>query len=301
MKTPQIIDEDLIRKIYPGRDDLGHKNSFGHALICAGSQNMTGALMMATEACLRSGVGLVKAWASAESLTPLKAHLPCAMTAVLDAEVKDQKSVVSLLKQTMEIVSWANSVLIGPGIDIECKSYQVIYEYLLRNANNLILDAGALNLVAKDLKLFNDMCNNRREQLMNPVILTPHLGEFKRIIKSEDREWETLALKAQEFAAENNCIVVLKNYKTLICFPDNEWYIINGNNSGMAKGGSGDVLAGLITGMNAQFEDKKTALLASVYLHSEAGRIASEVLGKRFMLPTDIIFYLKEAYRTVDW
>ncbi|MCQ2482445.1 MAG: NAD(P)H-hydrate dehydratase [Clostridia bacterium] len=295
------INQKLISSIKLLRDDKGHKNNFGHVLICAGSETMTGALIMAVEAALRSGAGLVKAMAPSDALSPLRCSEPCAMTFPVDIDVNNQFDLTSFMKSLKEITAWADSVLIGPGIDSKNPLYKIILEYFIENASSLVIDASALDFFASDFAFFSRKLNSRRDNLLNPVIMTPHIGEFRRLIKDFECSGDELEQKARSFASDNNCILVLKSCKTVVSLPDGERYILDINNSGMAKGGSGDVLAGLLTGLCAQLDKNSDAALASVYLHSTAGIVAAERLGKRFMLPTDVVKYLGDAYKTVNW
>ncbi len=295
------INSELISRINLLRDDKGHKNNFGHVLICAGSETMTGALIMAVESALHSGAGLVKAMAPTNALFPLKCSEPCAMTFPVDAVADNQPELTSFMKSLKEAVTWADSVLIGPGINSKNPIYKIILDYFIENASSLVIDASALDIFASDFASFSRKLISRRDNSLNPVVLTPHIGEFRRLTKDFESDSDELEQKARCFAVDNNCILVLKSCKTVVSMPDGENYVIDVNNSGMAKGGSGDVLAGLLTGLCAQLDKNSEAVLASVYLHSTAGIIAAEKLGKRFMLPTDVVKYLGDAYKTVGW
>lgn len=270
--TFKDIDSELIRRINPGRNDQGHKNSFGHVLICAGSDNMTGAAVMATGAALRSGAGLVKVFAPTASLNVIRTNYPCAMTCPMDYDLSDNLSEARLMREISELASWADSVLVGPGINFKNKAWNVILKYFFSHCENLILDASAFDVIINDINSFIPLFKSRRENGLNPVIMTPHIGEMKRIFKClSDRRM--ISLDADINTNEDmlkiviellDAIIVLKDYKTVVGINDSEWYSINRGNSGMAKGGSGDVLSGLMAGMNAQMANKTEAVIASV-------------------------------------
>lgn len=302
------IDLGLIERIMPNRTDLGHKNDFGHVLIIAGSSNMTGAASMATGAALRSGAGLVKVFAPNSVLDVIRIQHPCAMTFPMEVDLKNNASVAKLMRDLQDLALWADSVLIGPGIDASDKIWDIILPFFISGSPNLILDASAFDVVTHDIRLYSKLLSSRELASLNPVIMTPHQGEFKRIYNAmvdkriiEDMDeydpLEALSILTEELEA----IIVLKDYKTVISVFDGECYSIDKANSGLSKGGSGDVLSGLMAGMNPQFEYKTDSVIASVFFHSQAAYIAAKKLGKRFMLPTDVIDFLSEAYKKVGW
>ena len=302
------IYRNLIDSIKPERSDEAHKNNYGHVLIIAGSQNMTGACLMASSAALRSGAGLVRVFAPTSVLNVIRINLPCAMTFPMDYDLKDKASEARLMGDLESLCSWADSVLIGPGIDSADKIWDIVIPFFLRNSSNVILDASSFDVCNHDIRKYSMLISERKESKLNPVIMTPHQGEMKRIYNAMVKarlidgteSYEALGALGQ-IVKKLDAIIVLKDYKTVISTSQDEWYSINRANSGMAKGGSGDVLSGLMTGMNAQFDNKLDSVIASVYFHSEAGLIASEKFGKRFMLPTDVIDSLSEAYKNMDW
>lgn len=290
-----IIDEELIKSWAPSRKEEGHKGTFGTALVVAGSRFMTGAQTLAVSSCLRSGVGMVRVLGPEESYVSTRVSCPCALFSPYDA------SVSRLLRQTSDYLAKVTAALIGPGLDVDDKRSYALLNLLIESAPRLVIDAGALNLLAHYSEELLPLLKTRRERSLEPAILTPHVGEFKRLIKVTNINEMELESRCAEFSQENDCIVVLKNHKTITQTPDKECYINIMSNSGMSKGGSGDVLAGLIVGMLAQGIDPKIAAVSSVYIHGFAGCVAASELGKRAMLPTDVIENLTYAYESVNW
>ncbi|MBR4404739.1 MAG: NAD(P)H-hydrate dehydratase [Clostridiales bacterium] len=286
------LTRDLISGFEPQRPEDGHKNTFGTALICAGSEYMTGAAVMATGAALRTGAGLVKVFSEDKTLDAVRVTEPCALLALRPGKTAE------LLRKAKEICLSSSAVLIGSGIPQDYKDLEALICRFLENAENVVLDAGALMSKPDTWARIAECLKVRKI----PAVITPHIGEFARltgISKSEigDKAGE-LALK---FAGDNNCVVVLKSAKTLIATPDGKLYVNDAPNSGLAKGGSGDVLAGLITGFLAQGMEPYKAACSAVFIHSKAGEAAANEVGTRTMLPTDLIVYLPGAYMDAGW
>ncbi len=285
-----IITGQLVREMAPARDDACHKNDFGHVLVIAGSEFMTGALLLCCSSALRSGTGLVTGFSAREALLPLKSYAPCALTAAWE------EGVIPTLRKASALMKKTTAVVIGPGLDESDPRSKALVEEVLDKANALVIDAGALNIISKNKEELLPVLASRKARGLLPAVLTPHVGEMRRLLKDEVTH-EACA----KFAVDNSCLLVLKDNKTLIYTPHNTWYSIQGDNSGMAKGGSGDVLTGLIGGFLAQGIKPCNAGVAAVYLHSKAGVLAAELNGKRCMLPIDVIGKLTEAFRETGW
>ena len=164
---------------------------------------------------------------------------------------------------------------------------------------DVVLDAGALMSKPDEWERIAECLKARKV----PAVITPHIGEFARLLRLSEVRSHQIRLNelASEFAKDNNCVVVLKNAKTLIATPDGKLYVNDAPNSGLAKGGSGDVLAGLITGFLAQGMEPYKAACSAVFIHSKAGKAAADDAGARAMLPSDLIVYLPEAYLDAGW
>ena len=292
MADTVYLSKELISGFEPQRPDDGHKNTFGTALICAGSEYMTGAAVMATGAALRSGAGLVRVFSDEKTLDAIRVSEPCALLSSRPEET------AGLLRKASELSESSSAVLIGSGIPQEYKDLEFLVCRFLENADNVVLDAGAL--VSKyDVWGRIAECLKARK---SPAVITPHIGEFARLVRLPKSE---VLVNAEElalgFARNNNCVVVLKSSKTLIATPDGKLYVNDAPNSGLAKGGSGDVLAGLITGFLAQGMEPYKAACSAVFIHSKAGEAAAEEVGTRAMLPEDLIIYLPGAYEDAGW
>ena len=286
------LTKELISGFEPQRPEDGHKNTFGTALICAGSEFMTGAAVMATGAALRSGAGLVKVFSEEKTLDAIRVAEPCALLSL-----RPQKT-AELLRKVKELCGSSNAVLIGSGIPQDMKDLEALICRFLDNADNVVLDAGALMSKPDQWGRIAECLKARK----NPAVITPHIGEFARLLRLSKSEVEDRAEElAIEFAKDNNVVVVLKSAKTLIAVPDGSVYVNDAPNSGLAKGGSGDVLAGLITGFLAQGMEPYKAACSAVFIHSKAGKAAADEVGTRTMLPADLIVYLPGAYMDAGW
>jgi len=286
------LTRELISGFEPVRPDDGHKNTFGTALICAGSEFMTGAAVMATGAALRTGAGLVKVFSEDKTLDAIRVTEPCALLSLRPDKTAE------LLRKAKELCGSSSAVLIGSGIPQDYKDLEALICRFLENADNVVLDAGAL-MSKPDAWGRITECHKART---TPAVITPHIGEFARLLGIPKAEVaDNAAELALKFAGENNCVVVLKSATTLIATPDGKLFVNDAPNSGLAKGGSGDVLAGLITGFLAQGMEPYKAACSAVYIHSKAGEAAADDIGVRTMLPTDLIVYLPEAYMDAGW
>ena len=285
------LTSELISGFEPQRPEDGHKNTFGTALICAGSEFMSGAAVMAAGAAVRSGAGLVRVFSENKTLDAIRTSEPCALLSLRPDETSD------LLRKAKELCAYS-AVLIGSGIPQEYKDLEALICRFLENADNVVLDAGAL-ISKPDAWGRIAECLKARK---TPAVITPHIGEFARLLRLPKAEVSDKAEElARKFAKDNNCVVVLKSAKTYIATPDGMLFVNDAPNSGLAKGGSGDILAGLLTGFLAQGMQPYKAACSAVFIHSEAGRAAAETAGRRAMLPADLIVYLPEAYMNAGW
>ena len=268
------IDLNCIKKTYKKRPCDSHKGTHGHVLLIAGSTDKMGAAIISSKACLRSGVGLLTVAFSAENKNVLFNSIPEAMYA---------NSCV------MNDLSPYNAIGIGPGIGVDEISLQYIYE-LYENKLPVVFDADALNLIAKykiDWKHFNF-----------PFVLTPHPKEFDRLFGEHDSEYER-RITAIEKAKELNCVIVLKGHKSFITDGIHIFENTTGN-SGLAKGGSGDALTGMITSFLAQGYITLEASKLGVYLHGLAADITLQTQSEESMLITDVIENIGFAFKSLN-
>jgi len=286
------IDRELISGFEPARTELGHKYSFGTVLVCAGSRYMSGAAVLATGAALRSGAGLVRVFSEEKTLDAVRYNEPCALL-----EPRPDKT-ADLLRKASDLCKKSGSVLIGSGMHSDLKDMEALTSVFLEKAQNLVLDAGAFS----DRPDVQDRLKELLRARAIPAVLTPHTGEFARLTGISSRETAGRPEElATNFAEENNCIVILKSAITVIAIPDGRVYRLASPNSGFAKGGSGDVLAGLTAGFLAQGMEPYKAACSAVFIHSKAGEAAFDDIGIRAVLPSDLITYLPEGYEEAGW
>ena len=265
---------NCIKNTYKKRPCDSHKGSHGHALLIAGSTDKMGAAIIASKACLRSGVGLLTVAFSPENKGVLFNSIPEAMYANTCV---------------MNDLSPYNAIGIGPGIGVDEISLQYIYE-LYENKLPVVLDADALNLIAKykiDWKNFNF-----------PFILTPHPKEFDRLFGEHHSESERRITAIQK-AKELKGVIVLKGHKTFITDGTQNFENTTGN-SGLAKGGSGDALTGIITSFLAQGYTTLEAAKLGVYLHGLAADITLQTQSEESMLITDVIENIGLAFKSLN-
>ena len=268
------IDLNCIKNIYKKRPCDSHKGTHGHALLIAGSTDKMGAAIIAAKACLRSGVGLLAVAFYPENKNILFHSIPEAMY---------------VNSCVMNDLSPYNAIGIGPGIGVDEISLQYIYE-LYENKLPVVFDADALNLIAKykiDWKHFNF-----------PFVLTPHPKEFDRLFGEHDSESVRRSTAIQK-AKELNCVIVLKGHKTFITDGIQTFENTTGN-SGLAKGGSGDALTGMITSFLAQGYTTLEAAKLGVYLHGLAADITLQTQSEESMLITDVIENIGLAFKHLN-
>jgi NAD(P)H-hydrate epimerase len=273
----ETIDEALARSIYKPRKQSGHKYTYGHALLYAGSRNMMGAALLSAKACLRSGAGLVTLHTAPE-------RMPIIQTALPEAISSDENNFDILTKKK-------SAIGIGPGLEVNEFNSNLLKKIITRWNGALVIDAAALQLLIS----FVDLLSTRKK---NPSILTPHTGEFEKLFGKTGNDFERTTLAIQQ-SARLNCYIVLKGHHTLVACPDGAAFFNTTGNSGMATAGSGDVLTGIITGLLAQGYTEKESCLLGVYLHGLAGDIAAEKFSEEAMIAGDITEQLGEAYKLV--
>jgi len=288
-----VLAEGFISHLAPIRPAEGHKGTFGRVLIWAGSEGMAGAAQMCATSALRSGVGLVHVFVPENLYLPMFLSLPQAILHMTPTESEQTQAAIAELLETMD------ACVIGPGL---VPQDRMLTEGLLvaaRQAKRLVIDAGALTAIAGARDVFADVFRERRSMGLEPAVFTPHPGEFSHLMPG----WNPAEREegAMLFSREWGVVTVLKGYQTVVCTPDGECYINPTGNDGLAKGGSGDVLGGMIGSFQAQGLTSRDAALAGVYLHGLAGDFAAATLGKRYMQPTDLFSFFTEAFRRTRW
>ncbi|MBK7964089.1 MAG: NAD(P)H-hydrate dehydratase [Bacteroidetes bacterium] len=263
------------------RPSFGHKGTFGHALLLAGSHGKAGAAILATQSCLRSGVGLVTIHTPKECVIPLQTAAPEAMCS------SDEHT--HFLTDIVKPEGYS-AIGMGPGIGMDAQSGNVLKRLIQDYKSPMVLDADALNHLADNPTWLNF--------LPAGCILTPHLGEFNRIAGKIANPFERTK-KQLEMAKKYNCYILLKGKYSALACPDGQLFFNPTGNDGMAKGGSGDVLTGLITGLLAQGLSPLKAALCGAYLHGLAGDYCAQKTHPNSMTSGDIISYFADAFRAV--
>jgi ADP-dependent NAD(P)H-hydrate dehydratase / NAD(P)H-hydrate epimerase len=270
--------KDASRLLKP-RSRFDHKGSFGHALIVSGSFGKMGACVLATRAALRSGPGLVTVHAPACGYTVVQATCPEAMF-IADSGEK--------LISAVGDVAVYSAIGIGPGIGQDPKTVAAFRALLRSYKKPMVIDADALNILAGSRDLL--------DSIPPYSILTPHPKEFDRLAGTPSNDWERLD-KQRVMARELNCVVLVKGAYTSIATPSGKTYFNSTGNPGMATGGTGDVLTGILTGILAQGYNPEDAVRLGVYLHGLAGDLVSIEKGEESLLPSDIIETLPAAFK----
>lgn len=303
-----LATEALIQQMLPERDDWGDKRKQGCAMIVAGSGDMPGAAALCTQAALRSGAGLVTL-ASPEAVMPvLQAKLSEPVFVNLqdiagqDADSTDDRATAlspTHIPQILEKAKHNQALAIGPGLgSAECTRDAVI-EILPQLNCPLVIDADALNAIATLNKTSASPTSGAASYLHSietAAILTPHRREFERLFGALPTNDIDIPKLLRDIARNTKKVILLKGAPTFVASPDGRVFIVPAHNSGLAKGGSGDVLTGIITALLAQGLPTCEAAVLGALLHQKAGRIAREKLGAFSMLPSDVINALPQAF-----
>lgn len=271
-----VIDQDLIKEIYKPREEFSNKGTFGKSILVGGSYGKIGAILMSTVSALKTGSGLTF------TISPECGNL------ILQSQAPEAMFIGSGEKYIEEIEIQEKAVYgIGPGIGKEKQTQKALFDFLKVCKNPLVLDADALNILAE---------NDKTNLIPKNSVITPHPLEFERLFGKTENSFERLEL-AKNKAEEQQIFIVLKDHHTAVVTPGKQvFYNITGN-SGMAKGGSGDVLTGILTALISQKYDIEKACIFGVWLHGKAGELAAEEFSKEAMLPTNLIDKIGEVFK----
>lgn len=272
---------DFIRTIYLTRNKWSHKGDFGKVLLIAGSKGKIGAAVLCARACLRSGVGLLTVQLPSCGYTIMQTAVPEAM--VLSDSSEEQFSEVPELEGY-------NVLGIGPGLGTAAPTVEAFRQLLQKAKQPMVLDADALNLISKD--------NSLLEWLPENAILTPHPKEFERLAGSWANDFERLE-KQRDFSRKYKVVVVLKGAHTSISSPQGQVYFNSTGNPGMASGGTGDALTGMLAGLLGQQYAPFEAAVLGVFLQGLAADLAVKKLGMDSFIASDLISYLPLAYKEI--
>ncbi len=282
-KLAYCYDYEDFRCEFPKRIANSHKGTCGKILLIVGSQGMSGAALLCARAAYTVGAGLVRIYTPEENREILQKLLPEAM---ITAYTEYDEA------QLEELLRWSSVVGIGCGIGMS-ELARKITDYTIRNAKApCVVDADALNLIATDIKSLREA--------KQPIILTPHMKEMARLLDCEVSELKERKMEMLEtFCEKYNVTCVLKDARTLVGCNKEDFFLNITGNSALSKGGTGDVLCGMITGILAQKKELYASACLGVYLHGLAGELASEKKGQYSVLAGDVIDYIGEILKQI--
>ncbi|WP_184935524.1 NAD(P)H-hydrate dehydratase [Chryseobacterium cucumeris] len=275
-----VIDDQLISSVFVPRQEFSHKGSYGKAAIIGGSYGKIGAAVLATKSVLKTGAGLTFTLAPECGYDILQTSCPEAMF------IKGGEQFITNFEIDKDITCGA-----GPGLGTHSGTEKDFLNFLKDYSKPLILDADALNIISKDKK--------NLKLIPEKSIITPHPKEFERLFGSTDNSFKRLEM-ARKKAKDLGLYIVLKDHHTQVVTPEGKvFYNITGN-AGLAKGGSGDILTGILTSLLAQKYSEEETCILGVWLHGRAADIASEKHSKESMLPTDVIDALGSVFEELN-
>ena len=274
----ETIDAAVVKETLPMRKADGHKGDFGKDYILAGSVGFTGAPVLAAHACARMGAGLVTV-GTPSSVWSIVAG-KCLEEMPYPLPEQDGKLSAAAYEKIMEKLRGCDAALIGPGLGRSGESDALLCRLAAEIQQPLLLDADGINALCAHM----DSLYQRAGRV---TVLTPHDGEFARL--GGDLERTDRLTAARDFAARWGCVLVLKGHRTIVAAPDGRAAVNTTGNSGMAKGGSGDALSGMLLALLGQGVEPYAAACAAVWLHGCAGDRAAQELGEVSMLPSDLI------------
>ena len=294
-----LIDAALVRKALPPREPDSHKGTFGHVFVVAGSRGKSGAALMTGLSALRAGAGLVTLWLPKSLQRDVVGKVPELMTEFLPetpAGTSDQSGAEDVLHRLSE----AHALIIGPGLTQEPGTRRLARELVRRSSVPVVLDADGINAFAPHKE-------DLRNEAGSPVVITPHPGEMARLLGSNISKVQKNRIEtAGSLAQAQGCFAILKGHQTIVATPSGRIMINSTGNPGMATGGTGDVLAGIVGGFAAAWNRRfhgtdldilAVYLAASVFLHGLAGDLAAAEKGEESLIATDLLDFLPAAFR----
>jgi NAD(P)H-hydrate epimerase len=277
--------EDQAAALLPKRPNDGNKGTFGKALLFAGSVDCAGAAVFAAEGAYRAGAGLVKLVSPEENRFIIQTAVP---EALLFSYLKDRLDLQMIKEQFL----WCDSVLIGPGLSKSRTAKELLSLVKELEEMPVVYDADALNLLAMDGEL---------PKTDAPKVFTPHIGEMSRLIKRSASEIKADRVAiTKDYAEKTGAVVACKDHVTVVAAPGEEPWVWEGNNSGLSTGGSGDILAGILTWLLAGKMKAFDAAKLAVMLHGLAGEEAASRCGKTAMMARDILASLPLVLKKLE-
>jgi NAD(P)H-hydrate epimerase len=308
---PELLESDSHLKIHwiePGefralpleRDAASNKGTYGHALIVAGSLGKSGAAVLSAHGALRSGAGLVTVATPRDVQPVVAAGMAEMMTVPLASTEAGTASFRNFdYGRFTEVARGKSVITIGPGLSMQNETQQFIRTLVTETELPIILDADGLNA-------YDGMADHLNERRAPALAITPHPGEMARLLGITVKDVQARRLEiALEAAGRWRAHVILKGFHTILATPSGHAYINTTGNPGMATGGTGDVLTGMLAGLTAQFgiDDWARVLSFGVYLHGLAGDVAASRVGQAPLIASDLVGAIPEAYgeAMADW
>ena len=288
----EMVEKQTLVPYFKSRKKDSHKGTYGHLFIVSGSLGKTGAAIMAGKAALKMGAGLVTVGIPQSCLPIVARSMVELMTEPL-SETSEKTLSSEALEKVLNLLDGKDALLLGPGISTHESTSELVLSLLQRMDIPAVLDADALNILAANPELL--------KSLRRPAILTPHPGEFARLLHISTKEVVEKKLElVPQFTESYGVYLVLKGYRTLTSTPEGKVYINPTGNPGMATAGSGDVLSGMIASMIIQEKNILEAVLAAVYIHGLSGDIGARRLGEMPLTAGNIITYLPNAIKEIS-
>lgn len=276
-----MITKDSFSMLATKRNRHAHKGMFGRALLVAGSKGMAGASILSARATLRSGVGL------------LTLYIPNCNNRILQCAVPEAMTICDCCENNISAspsVEKYNAIAVGPGLGQHPDSERALLSLIGNCHVPMVVDADALNILARNKEYLS--------RLPAGSIITPHIGEFTRLAGECASSYERLQ-RALDMAADNNIYIVLKGAYTAVVTPDRHYFLNTSGNAGMATGGSGDVLTGILLALLARGFSSEEAARLGVFIHGTAGDIAASRLGETSLIAGDIVDALPQAWESL--
>lgn len=275
-----------VKSVLKPRNRFSHKGTYGHALLIGGSMGKAGAMLLASKACVKTGAGLTTAFIPRCAYTPIQTFVPEAMAETIQKE--------DLLDFMPHDTKSYTAIGLGMGMGTQITTRDAMDDFMAGvEGEKLVIDADALNCLSIN---FTD---RKKVKLPAGAILTPHPKEFDRMFGESKSSYERLQ-KQTDAAQKHKVYIVLKGTHTSIALPTGEVYFNSTGNAGMATGGSGDVLTGIITALRTQGYTQKEACILGVYLHGLAADLALETQSYQSLAATDIINYLGAGFKKIQ-
>lgn len=273
-----LLDYESVRSLYKPRKPFSHKGTYGHAMIVSGGYGKMGAAVLCAGACVHAGAGLLTVHIPRCGYSIMQTSVPEAM-----AQTDDDENILTGVKE----IDHYDVIGIGPGIGIDDKTKSALESVLSSFKKPMVIDADALNILGVNSQLI--------KAISAFSILTPHPKEFERLFGKTDNDLDRINLAGKK-AAELNCVILLKGRYSCVAVPDGRLYFNTSGNPGMATGGSGDALTGVLTALVAQKYSTQDAAKMGVFVHGRAGDLAAIANSQEYLTASELISHLGKAF-----